>query len=169
MFFNCSLMYFRSCCQGDNLHDKDGIQHIPHSKSDIGAHLNPFSLSYRIQTVLFYLVKLNPHDAVTIVENCITTRQFPGLVLDLLFGLINKEGYTLNFLKRILLDSGQDIRSWMSNFLKLPVSVSEFLTYVFNNTDIFIKKNFIYICTANPLNQSIYSKILVSRNLGSWA
>ncbi|CAH8568091.1 unnamed protein product [Schistosoma bovis] len=112
----------KSCCQGDNLQDKDGIQRIPHTKSNVGAHLNPFSLSCRIQTVLFYLVKLNPHDAVTVVENCITTRQFPGLVLDLLFGLINKEGYTLNFLKRILLDSGQDIRSWMSNFLKLPSS-----------------------------------------------
>ncbi|RTG88318.1 integrator complex subunit 2, partial [Schistosoma bovis] len=60
----------KSCCQGDNLQDKDGIQRIPHTKSNVGAHLNPFSLSCRIQTVLFYLVKLNPHDAVTVVENC---------------------------------------------------------------------------------------------------
>ncbi|XP_018645687.1 hypothetical protein Smp_148760 [Schistosoma mansoni] len=120
--FNYSSMYFRSFCQGDNSQDKDGSQRLSHSMSDIGALLNPFSLSCRIQTVLFYLVKLNPHDAVTVIENCITTRQFPGLVLDILFGLINKEGYTLNFLKRILLDSGQDIRSWMSSFLKLPSS-----------------------------------------------
>ncbi|CAH8571823.1 unnamed protein product [Heterobilharzia americana] len=92
--------------------------------SFIGKHLSTSSLSRRIQNVLFCLVELNPHNAVVVIEKCIITRQFPGLVLDLLLGLVKKDAYTLMFLKRILLDSGQDIRSWMSNFLKLSSSAS---------------------------------------------
>ncbi|CAH8511871.1 unnamed protein product [Schistosoma turkestanicum] len=112
----------KSCNHSGDSQNKEWSQRLLDSDSDVGANLDPFSLSCRVQMVLFYLVKLNPRDAITVIENCIATRQFPGLVLDLLFGLINEDGYILNFLRRILLDSGRDIRFWMSSFLKLPSS-----------------------------------------------
>ncbi|TNN13667.1 Integrator complex subunit 2 isoform 3 [Schistosoma japonicum] len=112
----------RSSNHGSNLQDRSWSLYLQDPDTGIIAHLDPHSLSYRIQTVLFCLIKLNPRDAVIVIENCIIGRQFPGLVLDLLFGLVNQEDYILSFLKRILLDSGQDTRFWMSNFLKLSSS-----------------------------------------------
>ncbi|KAK4470219.1 hypothetical protein MN116_005794, partial [Schistosoma mekongi] len=112
----------RSSNHGSNLQDGSWSLYLQDPDTGIRAHLDPYSLSCRIQTVLFCLVKLNPRDAVIVMENCITGHQFPGLVLDLLFGLVNQEDYILSFLKRILLDSGQDTRFWMSNFLKLSSS-----------------------------------------------
>ncbi|KAH8870412.1 Integrator complex subunit 2 [Schistosoma japonicum] len=77
----------RSSNHGSDLQDRSWSLYLQDPDTGIIAHLDPHSLSYRIQTVLFCLIKLNPRDAVIVMENCIIGRQFPGLVLDLLFGL----------------------------------------------------------------------------------